>query len=44
MENPSNTENWVMQDLGGRKPEEIKGDAPSKRPAPRWCQRGISKT
>jgi hypothetical protein len=29
---------------GGRKPEEGKGAAPSKMPAPRWCPRGITKT
>jgi hypothetical protein len=40
-ENLANTENWVMQDLGG---DEEKGAAPSKRPAPRWCPRGITKT
>jgi hypothetical protein len=33
-----------MQDLGGRKPEEVRGATPSKRPAPRWCPRGITKT
>jgi hypothetical protein len=44
MENLANTENRVMQDSGGRKPEEGKGVAPSKRQAPRWCSRGIIKT
>jgi hypothetical protein len=33
-----------MQDSGGRKPEEVRGAAPSKRPAPQWCPRGITKT
>jgi hypothetical protein len=28
----------------GRKPKEGKGDASSKRPAPQWCPRGITKT
>jgi hypothetical protein len=31
MENLVNTENWVVHDSGGKKPEEGKGDAPSKR-------------
>jgi hypothetical protein len=39
-----NIENWVAQELGGKKLEEGKGAAPSKRPAPRWCPRGITKT
>jgi hypothetical protein len=39
-----NTENRVTQDSGGRKPEEVKGVAPSWKPAPRWCPRGITKT
>jgi hypothetical protein len=39
-----NTENWVTQDSRGRKPEEGKGGAPSQKPAPRWCPRGIIKT
>jgi hypothetical protein len=43
-ENSANTENRVMQDLGGRKLEEGKCVAPSKRPAPRWCPRGITNT
>jgi hypothetical protein len=43
-ENSVNKENWVMQDSGGKKPKEGKGAAPSKRPAPRWCTRGITKT
>jgi hypothetical protein len=43
-ENLASMENRVMQDSGGRKPEEKKGAAPSKRPAPRWCPRGITKT
>jgi hypothetical protein len=53
--NSSNTKSWVMeslakignqfmQDSGGRKPEEGTGAAPSKRPVPWWCPRGISKT
>jgi hypothetical protein len=33
-----------MQDSGGKKPEEGKGVAPSKRTTPRWCPRGITKT
>jgi hypothetical protein len=37
-------ENWVTQGLRGKKPKEGKGAAPSKRPAPRWCPRGITKT
>jgi hypothetical protein len=32
-----------MQDSWGRKLEEGKCAAPSKRPAPRWCPRGITK-
>jgi hypothetical protein len=45
MKNSTNTENWVMQDSGGggRKLEEEKCVAPSKRPAPRWCPRGITR-
>jgi hypothetical protein len=43
-ENLANTENWVMQDSGGRKQEEEKGAAPGKRLAARWCPRGITKT
>jgi hypothetical protein len=42
--NSVNMENQVMHDSGGKKPEEGKGAAPSKRPAPQWCPRGISKT
>jgi hypothetical protein len=45
MENSVNMENWVMQDSGGgggKKPKKAKGAAPSKRPAPRWCPRGIT--
>jgi hypothetical protein len=34
MEDSANTENRVMQDSGGRKSEEWKGAAPSKRPTP----------
>jgi hypothetical protein len=44
MGNLGNTKNWVMQDSGSRKQEEGKGAAPSKRPAPRCCPRGITKT
>jgi predicted deacetylase len=33
-----------MQDSGDRKPEEGKSAAPSKRPAPWWCPRGITRT
>jgi hypothetical protein len=44
MENSANTENRVMQDSGGRKSEEGKGAAPSKRAAPWWCPWGITKT
>jgi hypothetical protein len=41
--NRANMESRVMQDSGGKKPEEGKGVAPSKRPVPRWCPRGITK-
>jgi hypothetical protein len=44
MEDSSNTKNWVIQDSGGRKPEEGKGAASSKRSAPPWCPKGITKT
>jgi hypothetical protein len=44
MENSVNMENQVMQDSGGKKQEGGKGVAPRKRPAPRWCPRGITKT
>jgi hypothetical protein len=44
IENSANMENRVMQDSGSKKPEEEKGATPSKRPAPRWCPRGITKT
>jgi hypothetical protein len=44
IENSANMENRVMQDSGSKKPEEGKGATPSKRPAPRWCPRGITKT
>jgi hypothetical protein len=44
MEDSANMENRVLQDSGGRKPKDEKGATPSKRPAPRWCQRGITKT
>jgi hypothetical protein len=43
-ENLVNTENPIIQDSGGKKPEEGKGAAPSKSPASRWCPRGITKT
>jgi hypothetical protein len=39
-----NMENWVAQGSGGRKPGEGKVVAPSQKPAPRWCPRGIIKT
>jgi hypothetical protein len=44
MENSANTKKWVMQDSRGKKPEEGKGAAPSKSPAPRWFPRGITRT
>jgi hypothetical protein len=45
MKNLVNTENWVVQDWGGgKKLKQGKGVAPSKRPAPRWSARGITKT
>jgi hypothetical protein len=44
MENSANTENWVMQDSEGRKPEDGKCVAPSKRLVPQWCPSGITKT
>jgi hypothetical protein len=40
----ANTENRVMQDLGGKKLEEGKDVFQSKRSAPWWCPRGITKT
>jgi hypothetical protein len=43
-ENSVNMENRVVHDSGGKKPEEGKGAAPNKRPAPWWCPRGIIKT
>jgi hypothetical protein len=43
-ESSANTKNWVMQDSRGRKPEEGKGAAPSKRSVARWCPTGITKT
>jgi hypothetical protein len=43
-ENLIDIENRVIQDSGGKKPEEGRGVAPSKRLAPRWCLRGITKT
>jgi hypothetical protein len=39
-----NTKNWVAQDLGGTKSKEGNGVAPSQKPAPRWCPRGITRT
>jgi hypothetical protein len=44
MENSANTKNRVMQDSEGKKSEEGKGATPSKRLAPQWCPRGITKT
>jgi hypothetical protein len=44
VENLANTDNRFTQDSGGKKPEEGKGAAPGKRPAPWWCPRGITKT
>jgi hypothetical protein len=44
MENSANMENQVTQDSGSRKPEEGNGAAPSKRPAPRLCLMGMTKT
>jgi hypothetical protein len=47
MKNLVHTENRVVQDWGGggvKKSKQGKGVAPSKRPAPRWCPRGITKT
>jgi hypothetical protein len=46
MENLVSMENQVLQDLGGggKKLEEGRGAAPSKRPAARWCPKGIIKT
>jgi hypothetical protein len=46
-EDSANMENRVMQDTWGggeQKLDEVRGAAPSKRPAPRWCPRGITKT
>jgi hypothetical protein len=40
MENSASTENWVVQDSGRKKPEEVRGAVPSKRPAPWWCPKG----
>jgi hypothetical protein len=40
----SNTENGLMQDSGGKGSKEGKGTARSKRSAPWWCPRGITKT
>jgi 3-polyprenyl-4-hydroxybenzoate decarboxylase len=42
--NLANTENQVMQASRGKKLEEQKGAAPSKRLAPRWWPSGITKT
>jgi shikimate kinase len=44
IENLVDTENQVIQDSGGKKLEEQRGAATSKRTAPRWCPRGITKT
>jgi hypothetical protein len=43
-ENLVDTENRVLQDSGGKKPEEGRGAATSKRPVPLWCPRDITKT
>jgi hypothetical protein len=43
-ENSASIENQVVQDSGSKKPEELRGVVPSKRPAPRWCPTGITKT
>jgi hypothetical protein len=40
----ANRENRIMKDSRGMELEEGKGAAPSKRPAPRWCPRGNTKT
>jgi hypothetical protein len=42
--NSASMGSWVTQVLRGKKPEEGKGVASSRRPAPRWCSRGITKT
>jgi hypothetical protein len=44
LKNSANIENRVMQGSGARKLEEGKCAAPSKRLAPRWCPKGITKT
>jgi shikimate kinase len=44
IENLVDTESQVIQDSGGKKLEEQRGAATSKRTAPRWCPRGITKT
>jgi hypothetical protein len=47
IENSVDIENWVIQESGGgggKKPKDGKGASPSKRTAPRWCPRGITKT
>jgi hypothetical protein len=44
IENLVNMENQDMQDSRGKKLEEGKGTARSRRPAPRWCPMGITKT
>jgi hypothetical protein len=44
VENSASTGSRVTQGSGDRKPEEGKGAASSRRPAPWWCLRGITKT
>jgi hypothetical protein len=43
-ENLVNRENQVVQDSRGKKPKEGKGASQTKRRAPWWCPRGITKT
>jgi hypothetical protein len=40
----SNTEHRVTQDSEGKNPEVRKDATPSRRPAPRWFPRDITKT
>jgi hypothetical protein len=44
VENSASTRSWVTQGSGGRKLEEGKCATSSRRPAPLWCLRGITKT
>jgi hypothetical protein len=44
VENSASTGSQVTQGLGDKKSEEGKSAASSRRPAPRWCLRGITKT